>query len=77
MLVRIGVRSAIVAAGTAEIEMSEGETLAIIRVMDGEVPAAVVTLSSREAAEARNTGVSGFNVLRIPLMLPSEKPGRR
>jgi hypothetical protein len=44
MLVRIGVRSAVVAAGTAEIEMSEGETLAIIRVMDGEVPAAVVTL---------------------------------
>jgi hypothetical protein len=71
-----GVRSAIVAAGAAEVQMSEGETLAMVRVMDGEVPAAVVTLSSPEAAEAWNAGVPGFNVLWIPLMLPSEKPGR-
>jgi hypothetical protein len=71
-----GVRSAIVAAGAAEVQMSEGETLAMVRVMDGEVPAAVVTLSSPEAAEAWNAGVPGFNVLWIPLMLPSDKPGR-
>jgi hypothetical protein len=71
-----GVRSAIVAAGAAEIQMSEGEALAMVRVLDGEVPAAVVALSSPEAADAWNAGVPGFNVLRIPLAPPSEKPGR-
>jgi hypothetical protein len=71
-----GVRSAIVAAGAAEVQMSEGETLALIRVMDGEVPAAVVSLLSPEAAEAWKAGVPGFNILRIPLSPPLEKPGR-
>jgi hypothetical protein len=71
-----GVRSAIVAAGAAEVQMSEGETLALIRGMDGEVPAAVVSLLSPEAAEAWKAGVPGFNILRIPLSPPLEKPGR-
>ena len=39
------------AAGAAEVKMSEGETLALVRVMDGEVPAAVVTLASPEEAK--------------------------
>ena len=71
-----GVRSAMVAAGAAEVQMSEGETLALVRVMDGEVPAAVVSLLSPRAAEVWNAGVSGFNVLRIPLSSPSKKAGR-
>ena len=71
-----GVKSAIVAAGVAEVQMSEGETLALVRVMDGEVPAAVVSVLSPEAAEAWSAGVPGFNILRIPLSPPSEKAGR-
>ena len=47
-----GVRSAIVAAGAPEVNLSEGERLALIRVMDGEVQAAVVGLLSPKAAEA-------------------------
>ena len=48
----LGVRTAIVAAGAADVQMSEGTTLAILRVIDGEVPAAVVIVGSPEAAEA-------------------------
>jgi len=70
------VRSAIVAAGVAEVQMSEGDTLALVRVMDGEVPAAVVSVLSPEAAEAGSAGVPGFNILRIPLSAPSGKAGR-
>jgi len=70
------VKSAIAAAGASEVQMSEGETLALIRVMDGEAPAAVVDVLSPEAAEAWNAGIKGFNILRIPLATPSEKAGR-
>lgn len=70
------VKSAIAAAGASEVQMSEGETLALIRVMDGEAPAAVVDVLSPEAAEAWNAGIKGFNVLRIPLAVTAEKAGR-
>ena len=70
------VRTAIVAAGAAKVQMSEGETLALVRVMDGEVPAAVVTLASPEEAEMWTDGIPGFRVLRIPLSPPSEKARR-
>ena len=70
------VRSAIVAAGASEVKISEGETLALVRVIDGEVPAAVRSLLSAEAAKAWDAGVTGFNVLRIPLSPPSNKGGR-
>ena len=47
-------RTAIVAAGAAEVQMSESQTMAIDRVISGEVPPAVLTLVSPEAAETRS-----------------------
>ena len=64
------VKSAMAAAGAAEVQMSAGESLALIRVMDGEVPAAVVDVLSPAAAEAWNAGIKGFNILRVPLSAP-------
>jgi TRAP-type uncharacterized transport system substrate-binding protein len=58
-------------AGVAGVEVSEGKAKAIDRVIGGEVPAAVLTLVSREAAEAFPQ-IAGFNILRIPLS--SEMP---
>lgn len=72
----LGVRTAIVAAGAADVQMSEGTTLAILRVIDGEVPAAVVIVGSPEAAEVWSSGVPGFKILRIPLLPSSAKAGR-
>ena len=45
------VSAALMAAGAAEVQFSEGQTGAIERLISGEVPAAVLTLASREAAE--------------------------
>lgn len=61
------VRTAIVAAGAAEVQMSEGTTLAINRVISGEVPAAVLTLVSPEAAEKWLPKITGFKIFPIPL----------
>jgi TRAP-type uncharacterized transport system substrate-binding protein len=58
-------------AGVAGVEVSEGKAKAIDRVIGGEVPAAVLTFVSREAAEAFPQ-IAGFNILRIPLS--SEMP---
>jgi hypothetical protein len=69
------VRTAIVAAGATEIQMSEGKALALERVMDGEVPAAVVTLADPDEAAAW-TEIPGFKIFRIPLSSSSEKPDR-
>ena len=60
------VRTAIVAAGAAEVQLSKGEAKAIDRVIGGEVPAAVLTLVSPEAAEGF-PDVEGFRIFRIPL----------
>jgi hypothetical protein len=60
------VRTAIAAAGAAEVQLSEGQTTAINRVASGEVPAAVLTLVSPEAAEAF-PDIAGFRIFRIPL----------
>lgn len=70
------VKSAIAEAGGSDVQISEDQSLALVRVMDGEVPAAVVALVSPEAAGAWDAGVKGFNILRVPLSIPSEKPGR-
>ena len=72
----LGVRTAIVAAGAADVQMSEGTTLAIVRVIDGEVPAAVVIVGSPEAAAVWSSGVPGFKILRIPLLPSSDKADR-
>jgi len=60
------VRTAIVAAGAAEVQLSKGEAKAIDRLIAGEVPAAVLTLVSPEAAEAF-PDIAGFRIFRIPL----------
>ena len=69
------VRTAIVAAGAAEVQLAEGQAKAIDRLISGEVPAAVLTLASAEAAE-RFPEIAGFKIFRIPLSPRSLKaPG--
>jgi hypothetical protein len=60
------VRTALVAAGAGEVQLSTGEAKAIDRLVDGEVPAAVLTLVSSDAAETFPE-IAGYNVFRIPL----------
>lgn len=60
------IRAAIVKAGAAEVELTESQTTALDRVIGEEVPAAVLTLASQEAAEGFPE-ISGFNIFRIPI----------
>jgi hypothetical protein len=60
------VRIAIVAAGAPGVQLSEGQITAIDRVISGEVPAAVLTLTSPEAAEGFPE-IAGFKIFLIPL----------
>jgi hypothetical protein len=60
------VRTAIVAAGAAEVQLSDSQTTAVDRLMSGEVPAAVLTLVSPEAAEWF-PDIAGFRIFRIPV----------
>jgi len=60
------VRTALVATGATETQLSEGQTKAVDRLMSGEVSAAVLTLASSEAAEWFPE-VAGFKILRVPL----------
>jgi hypothetical protein len=60
------VRTAIVAAGALEVQLSEGQTKAIERLISGEVPAAVLALVSPAAAEGFPE-IAGFKIFRIPL----------
>jgi len=62
------VSAALMAAGAAEVQFSEGQTGAIDRLISGEVPAAVLTLASPEAAEWF-PDIAGFRIFRIPLAL--------
>jgi len=64
------IRTAIVAAGANEVQLSDGETKATDRVMSGNVSAAVLALVSSEAADGFPE-IAGFKVFRIPLSLPS------
>jgi ABC-type phosphate/phosphonate transport system substrate-binding protein len=61
-----GVRTAIAAAGATEVQLSNGETRAIYRLISGEVPAAVLTSAYPEAAEWFPE-IAGFKIFRIPL----------
>jgi len=73
------VRTAIAAAGAAEVQLSggpgEGQAKAIDRLISGEVPAAVLTLASADAAE-RYPEIAGFKIFRIPLSPGSLKTRR-
>jgi hypothetical protein len=64
------VRTAIVAAGAAEVQLSGSQTQAVDRLISGEVPAAVLTLVSPEAAEWF-PDIAGFKIFRIPLSFRS------
>ena len=58
------VRTAIAAAGATEVQLSEGQTRAINRLISGEVPAAVLTLVYPETGFPQFVG---FKIFRIPL----------
>jgi len=60
------VRTAIVAAGAPQIQLSEGPTTAINRLTNAEVPAAVVALISPDAARAF-PDIAGFKTFHVPL----------
>ena len=60
------VSAALMAAGAAEVQFSEGTAGAIDRLISGEVPAAVLTLASREAAKSF-PDIEGFRTFRVPL----------
>lgn len=60
------VRTAIVAAGASEVQLREGQTTAIHRLVNEEVPAAVLAVVSADAA----TGfpeIAGFKIFHVPL----------
>jgi hypothetical protein len=60
------VRTALVAAGAPEVQLSEGQATAINRLLNGEVPAAVLALVSADAAEGFSE-IAGFKIFHIPL----------
>jgi hypothetical protein len=66
------IRTAIAAAGAAEVQLNEGHTKAIDRLIGGEVPAAVLALVSPEAAEWF-PDIPGYKIFRIPLSPRSSK----
>jgi hypothetical protein len=65
------VSAALMAAGAAEVQFSEVKAGAIERLIKGEVPAAVLTLASREAAEWF-PDIAGFKTFRVPLSLKAK-----
>ena len=66
------IRTAIVAAGAPEVQVSEEQAAAIKRLTSGEVPAAVVALVSPDAAEVFPE-IAGFRIFRVPLSPNSVK----
>jgi hypothetical protein len=69
------VRTAIVAAGATEVQLSEGPTTAMNRLSNGEVPAAVVALVTPEAAETF-PAIAGYSIFHVPLSPRSVKAAR-
>jgi hypothetical protein len=66
------IRTAIAAAGAAEVQLNNNQTKAIDRVISGEVPAVVLALVSQEAAEGF-PDIPGYKIFRIPLSPRSSK----
>ena len=60
------IRTAMVAAGATEVQLSEAAPTAVDRLANGEVPAAIVALASPDAADAF-PDVTGFRIFRVPL----------
>jgi hypothetical protein len=66
------IRTALAATGAPEVQLSEGQATAINRVVNGEVPAAVLALVSADAAESFPK-IAGFRIFYIPLS-PRSRP---
>jgi hypothetical protein len=64
-----GLRTALVAAGAIDVQVDPGKASAIDRLVRGEVPAAVLTFVSADAARAFPE-IDGFKIYRIPLPPP-------
>jgi hypothetical protein len=60
------IRTALVAAGASEVQMSGDQTKAIDRMVRHEVPAAVLGLVSRDGAN-RIPEIEGYRIFRVPL----------
>jgi len=65
-LSQTNVRTALVSAGATDVQLSAEDSNAIDRLVNGEVPAAVVALVSAEAAQAF-PDIAGFRIFRLPL----------
>jgi hypothetical protein len=66
------IQAAIASAGAAEVQLNEKQVKAIDRLVDGEVPAAIVALVSPQAAEWF-PDIPGYRIFRIPLSPGSPK----
>jgi hypothetical protein len=60
------IRTAMVAAGATEVQMSEDQAKAIGRLLEDEVPAAILGLVSRTAADSF-PNVDGYRIFHVPL----------
>jgi len=60
------VRTAIVAAGAPQVQLSEGLGTAMNRLSNGEVPAAVVALVTPDAAD-KFPAFAGYRIFQVPL----------
>lgn len=69
---RVDIWTAFVVAGASSVEVSAGKTMAIDRLSNGEVTAAVLALVSEDAAEAFPE-IAGFKIFRVPLWPPALK----
>jgi TRAP-type uncharacterized transport system substrate-binding protein len=70
------IRTAMAAAGAAEVQLTVSQTKAIDRVIGREVPASVLTLASPEAAEGFPE-IAGFKIFRVPLSERETKSPRQ
>jgi hypothetical protein len=66
------IRIALVAAGAGEVRVSADQAKALERLVSGEVPAAVLTLVSPDAAETF-PDIPGYKVFRVPLSPATSK----
>jgi hypothetical protein len=64
------VRTALVAAGATAIQIRDEGSSAVRRLVEGQVPAAVLTLVSQDAAKAF-PNIAGFKLFEIPLSPPA------
>jgi len=60
------VRTAMVAAGASQVQLSEGQGTAMNRLSNGEVPAAVVALVMPDAAD-KFPQFMGYRIFKVPL----------